>query len=267
MKKGLGTSFARFISNKNTVTILGVLIGIIVLYVGYNYRVNKSVEKVKVPCAAAELTSRQIITSDNVSSCEIPRSLVSKFTNIITQSNQVINKYVSYGTTIPENSFFYSTAIMTSDEMPDSAFNDIPDGNTIFSLSVNLSSTYGNSIYPGNYIDLFLKAQTPEGLLIYDKFIESIEVLAVKDSQGRHVFETTVEDRTPAELLFSVPDELYLLLSKARFLSGVTITPVPRNAEYSKDPSETKISSEYIRDFVMAKTQPTDQSYVNPITE
>ena len=34
-------SIKRFLGNKNTVTILGVIIGIAVLYFGYNIRVNR----------------------------------------------------------------------------------------------------------------------------------------------------------------------------------------------------------------------------------
>ena len=42
------TTFKRFLSNKNTVTIIGVMLGIVVLYVGYNYRVNHAIETVSI---------------------------------------------------------------------------------------------------------------------------------------------------------------------------------------------------------------------------
>ena len=43
------TTIKRFLSNKNTVTIIGVLLGLIVLYVGYNYRVKTAVSTINVP--------------------------------------------------------------------------------------------------------------------------------------------------------------------------------------------------------------------------
>ena len=50
----ISISIKRFLGNKNTVTILGVIVGIIVLYVGYNWRVNQAVEPQTVPFAKKE---------------------------------------------------------------------------------------------------------------------------------------------------------------------------------------------------------------------
>ena len=135
--------------------------------------------------------------------------------------------------------------------MPDSAFADIPDGYTIFSLKVDLHSTYGNSIYPGNYIDLYLKTTDSTNKVVFGKLISSIKVLAVKDSAGNHVFETTVGDRTPSELLFAVTDDMFLLLKKAEYIN-CEITPIPRNASYSANPGETSVASDYLRDFILS---------------
>ena len=45
------TKLKRFIGNKNTVTILCVIAGIVVLYVGYNYRVKSKINPTRVPYA------------------------------------------------------------------------------------------------------------------------------------------------------------------------------------------------------------------------
>ncbi len=258
------TTVKRFLGNKNTVTILGVLLGILVLYIGYNYRVKQATTPVRVPYAKEELSSRTLITSDMIGWMEISSSVVKNSSNLITNERDLINNYVAFGTTIPANSMFYKTQVLTSDEMPDSAFADIPEGYTIYSLSVDLHSTYGNSIYPGNYIDLYFKGIDDTRKLMFGKLIESIEVLAVKDSQGNHVFETTVESRTPAELLFAVPNDMYELLMKARYITSasIEIIPVPRNASYSATPGETVVSSDYIRDFILSKSAVIPQNIV-----
>jgi hypothetical protein len=41
----------RFISNKNTVTIIGVFLGVLVLYLGYNYRIQQAIRPVRMPYA------------------------------------------------------------------------------------------------------------------------------------------------------------------------------------------------------------------------
>lgn len=256
------TTIKRFLGNKNTVTIIGVILGILVLYIGYNFRVKQATTPVTVPYAKEEISSRTLITSDMIGYMEVSRSVVNDSSNLITNASELINNYVAFGTTIPANSMFYRSQILTSGEMPDSAFANIPDGYTIFSLGVDLHTTYGNSIYPGNYIDLYFKGIDDTQKIMFGKLIESIEVLAVKDSSGNHVFETTVESRTPSELLFAVPNEMYDLLMKAGYISGssIEIIPVPRNASYSANPGDTVVSSDQIRDFILSKSATVAQN-------
>ena len=68
-----------------------------------------------------------------------------------------------------------------------------------------MESTYGNSIFPGNMIDIYMKVGdgTDERIML-GKLIENVEVLAVKDSSGRAVFEDTSEERTPSMLIFGL---------------------------------------------------------------
>lgn len=248
-------SVKKFFSNKNTVTVVGVLVGVVILYLGYNYRVKQATDPQSVPYAKQEIGARTLITTEMIGYTQVPKSMVNSSNNLVTNANLVIGKYVSYGTTIPANSLFYKEQVMAAEELPDSAFADIKKGETIYSLGVNLHTTYGNSIFPGNYIDLYFKAVDEDGKIIYGKLIESIKVLAVKDVKGQHVFETTVESRTPAELLFAVPDDMYLLLMKATYIPGsIEINPVPRNADYTLNPGETVVYSNHIKEFILAKT-------------
>ena len=248
----MGVAIKRFLSNKNTVTIIGVILGIVVLYIGYTWRVNNALELVSVPVAKEEIASRTKITEDMLTYIKLPRNSIESLDNLETSASTIVGKYVSFGTSVAKNSMFYTSYLISKSEMPDSAFANIPDGYTIFSLDVTQHSTYGNSIYPDNYIDLNLKATDDSGKVIFGKLISSIKVLAVKDSNGNHVFETTVETRTPAELLFAVTDDMFLLLKKAEYI-GCEISPVPRNASYSADPGETSVANDYLRDFILSK--------------
>ena len=49
------TAIRRFFTNKNTVTIIGVLLGIVILYVGYNYRINSQINPTSVPVSYTHL--------------------------------------------------------------------------------------------------------------------------------------------------------------------------------------------------------------------
>jgi len=249
-------SAKRFLSNKNTVTIIGIILGVLVLYMFYNWRVNQAITPVSVPYARVAIASRTTITEDMIGWVQVPQNMVNANRNMVTNPRDIIGMQVAFGSTIPQNSLFFTEVLMTKAEMPDSAFEHIPDGYTVFGLPVTLQTTYGNSIFPGNFIDLFVRATDDNGQIIFGRLIASIEVLAVKDSQGNHVFETTTESRTPSVMLFAVPDSMFLLLRKAQEIttSNIDITPVPRNASYSANPGDTLVTSDYIRDFILAKT-------------
>ena len=118
-----------------------------------------------------------------------------------------------------------------------------------------MHSTYGNSIFPGNTIDLYMSAKDDAGQIIYAPFIKSIEVQAVRDNKGQAVFETTTEARVPAEILFYVEDSMYELLSLTDYLGSyqIKLHPVPRNASYSANPGDVQIASEDLENFVRSK--------------
>lgn len=260
-------SLKRMLGNKNTVTIIGVLIGIAVILIGYNYRVNNAVKPVSVPYATAKILGKTEITSEMIGYIKVSQSFIDETPTLIKNANQLIGKFVNYDTVIPEGALFYTSQIVEEDEIPDSAFSEIPAGYTIFSLSVNLHSTYGNSIMPGNYIDLYMKATDDNGLLIFGKFIESIKVLGVRDSSGNDVFVDSTATKSPSELLFAVPDDLFLLLSKAVNLgtNNITILPVPRNKAYSLEAAEkgegaTWVTSDQLQEMILSKSVVVQQN-------
>lgn len=242
----------KFVSNKNTVTILGVVAGVIVLWAFYSYRVKQATSPIKVPYAVAEIGATEEIVEDNIDYVEIN----SKFLNtvdIIKSSNQLIGKYVTTGTSIPAGGLFYSKQVVEKSALPNTVFDNIEDGYTIVGLAVDNHSTYGNSIYPGDKIDLYLKATDDDtSKIMFGKFIESITVLAVRDSNGKDVFDSSTP-RTPAELLFQVPDDMFELLQLAKFINGVTIVPVPRNKAYTTEGGEVK-TYEYLKNFILSKS-------------
>lgn len=244
------TKFKRFISNKNTVTILCVLAGLVVLVIGYNYRINSKINPVRVPYAKVALESRHVITAEDIGYIEVNSDVVKRATNLIQDAKKLIGKEVTYGNTIAKNSFFYNEDITDPSLSPDYVLNDIEDGYTAFSLSVDSASTYGNSIHKRDYIDLWFKGEDDTEKIIYATLVESIRVLDVRDNLG--VSLENSETKKPSELLFAVPDNLYSLLVKAESV-GV-LEAVPRNKAYTANPGETKVASEYVKNFILSKS-------------
>lgn len=247
----LVNTIKKFIGNKNTVTILGVLVGVVVLWGFYSYRVKEATSPIKVPYAKEAIAATSEITQDLVGTIEINSRFLNNV-DIIQNMGEVVGKYVTTGTSIPQGGLFYRSQVVPRSEIPSSIFDDIEEGHTAFVLEVNNHTTYGNSIYPGDKIDLYMKATDENNRIMYGKFIESITVLGVRDSSGKNVFDSGTP-RTPAELVFSVDDKMYVLLKKADYLSGVTLVPVPRNKHYSELAGEVK-TYEYLKNFIDQQT-------------
>ncbi len=244
-------TFKRFVANKNTVTILGVIAGVLVLWGFYNYRVGTAISPTKVPYALNAIGATEQIKEEDIGWIEVNSKFLSKV-DIIRDKNQIVGKYVTTGTSIPVGGLFYKSQVVKKEELPNTIFDNIPDGHTISGIKVDIHTTYGNSIYPGDIIDLYLKAVDDNNKILFGKFVEKITVLDVRDGTGRPVFDSQ-PPRTPAELLFAVPDDMYELLSKATFINNITIVPVPRNKNYSKLPGEIK-TYEYLKNFILAKS-------------
>lgn len=248
----------RFLANKNTVTVLGTALGILILYFGYNYRVRQAIKPIRVPYAAITIQPRAKITENMIKYAEIPPGMI--IGKVITNANLILDHYANYNTVIPQGSLFYLDTVVAADDLPDSAFLEIPKGETPFNFPVNMESSYGNSIFPGNYINIYFKAFDETGKIIVGKLADNIKVLTVKDRNGRHVFENSEEERVPSTIIFSVPEELHLLLRKALFLGDIPyieaeLIPVPNTEAYHTDePQAITISNQYLKSFIEVNT-------------
>lgn len=252
-------TFKRFLSNKNTVTIIGVLLGLVVLFVGYNYRVNNAIDTQSIPYAKVSIGSTVQITQDMIGTTEVLRSLITSNKNIITNTSSIVNQTtpfcVQVGTSIPQGGFFYTEQVAACNSINNNALKNMPDNHKAVALPVNLQTTYGNSLFPGDYIDIYVRMRSTEGKLIYGEFITKLPILDVRDANSKSLYYGTSSSGTPALLLFAVPQDLYLLLSKALYVEGVNLVPVPGNKNYTAEAGETAVKSEYLRNEILRQTQ------------
>ena len=254
----------KFLSNKNTVTVVGVVVAVLVLYIAYNMRVQAAVNPISVPYAKEQIKPGIQITEDRVGTMEVPPSMLQG--EVIKNTAEVIDKYSNADTLIPKGSLFYTRQVVEKEQLPANIILDYPKGYVLYNMPVNTESTYGNSIYPGNYIDIYLKItrKAVEGQVVtsdaekmqYGKLVENVKVLAVKDASGQPVFSNLDEQRTPAMIVFALPEDYYLLLKKASYLQSYDsqLVPVPTNESLKDEPGSLEISSESLRDWINTVT-------------
>lgn len=252
----------KFLSNKNTVTVVGVILAVIVLYVGYNMRVKQATNPVTVPYAKQTISPGIQITEDMVGTTEVPPAMIKG--QIISNVASVVGKYSADDSVIPEGSLFYSRSVVLKEQIRSNIILDYPKGYVLYNFPVDMTTTYGNSIYPGNYIDIYLKAinrveegqQATQDKIMVGKLLKNIKVLAVKDSNGEAVFSNLDEQRTPSMVIFAVPEKYYILLKKASYLRtyDTTMIPVPTSESLKKKPGELEISDKDLEAFINDKT-------------
>lgn len=256
----LNTGIKKFLQNKNTVTVLGVIFAVAVLYFSYTYQVKQATNPISVPYATETIAPGTQITESMVGTMEVPPAMLKG--DVIKNQGAVIDKYSNADTVIPEGSLFYARNVVEKEQLPANIILDYPKGYVLYNMPVDAETTYGNSIYPGNYIDIYLKAvnkladnaqlTADADKIMLGKFIENVKVLAVKDSSGQPVFSNLDEERTPAMIVFAVPEDYYILLKKASYLRTYdsTLIPVPTNESLKDNPGDLEISSTQLRDWI-----------------
>lgn len=253
---GLINGIRKILMNKNTITIIAVIAGVILLWFFYNMTLENAINPVRVPVASRNLLATDIITAEDIEYVEVNRSFLNNANDVITSSSQLIGYYVNNGTSVSQGAMFYRDQVTTREVISETDFDALPDGYTIYPLSVDMEATYANSIYPGDKIDLWIYGTDPNtNRRIYDEFINSIDVLEVKDGDGKNVFDDA-ENRSPAILYFAVTDEMFTYLNVLDE-RGYDIIPVPRNKMYTVAGKEVSYSNDLLRQLVESLYQPT----------
>ena len=257
----LSKTIKKVLGNKNTVTIIGVLLCIIVLYVGYNMRINQKTKLVKVYYATETIQPKTQITEDMIGTTELPEAFLTG--EYYKNYSDIEGKYSNYNSIIPAGSLFYTAQVVKKDELPDSVLYDIEKENTISYLRTDVERSYGNIIMPTNYVDVYVKMTNSDGKIVYGKYMENLKVLSVKTSDGQDVFDNTEEVRTPSYIYFAMPEAEYLTFTMLKYLQEekeeafIEIVLVPSGTEYEDTPS-VKVSGKYITDYIMNNIEKLD---------
>lgn len=252
-------SSKKFITNKNTVTIIGVVVILVILYFLYSSTVSKATQMIEVPVAAKTINPQTQITADDVTYIEVANA--AKPDNVLTNENDIVGKYSGVGSTIPEGSMFYNQAVVEKDDLPGSWLtrlekNSLGELDIPIYISVDTTTTYGNSIQPDMYVDIYVKAVNEKEVLMFGKMLSNIKVLATTDSEGKDVFRSSEDIGSPAFLNFGVSADNFDLLKKAIYLDGkqIELVVVPHGGAEKETGLEVNVSSEYLRDYIQNLT-------------
>ena len=120
-------------------------------------------------------------------------------------------------------------------------------------------------------MDIYLKVETQsltgditnkraDDKVMVGKMFSHVKVISVLDKDGNAIFKKDNNAGPPAMIIFAIPEEYYILLTKAFYLRSYysTLIPVPTNESLKESPGELEMSSEYLKEWINAVTIWTD---------
>ena len=267
-----------FLKNKNTVTALASILIVLILVIGYNVRVTQATTPVQVPISNSNIEPRTQIDASKIDYISVPSSAIRG--QIFRKSSDIIGLFTKENVLIPQGSFFYVESLTTSEGNVDKELYDqIAEGETLNYILVNMTTTYSNSVVPGNYIDIYAYVQD-DGKNKIAKLLENVKVIAVRTAGGLNVFESSSESRVPYVIYFGLPYEEDMLLKKIhainswgagssaslmekaatdtktnviKSMTNITLYPIPTTVGFnskSKDKIKVAISSEEMASII-----------------
>ena len=226
-------------SKKNNSVVYFIVGIILVIGLCFAYHMIFFIE---IPYATKIIEPRTKITSDMISTKRVQKKLINN--NVIVNKNEIIGNYISNTSIVHEGSMFYKEMVVNLEPVSNSINDNLLKGNRAFEFDVDSISTYGNSIFPGNIIDIYYKDKN-----VFGKFIEDIKVLDVVDKEGNSVFKNIDNSKEPSKLIIGLPNELYELATSA-IANGGKLIPVPKAKEMTNEIGITKIVSNELREYL-----------------
>lgn len=256
-------STKKLLGNKNVVTLLGMIVIVIVLYIFYRWRVNSAVNFQNVVMATKNIDRMTEIDKSMFTTEGIPEKAL--IGNVIYDEGQLAGKFSGVNSYIPIGSFFYYSSessvgnIVNKYDLPIAFLFefDLDKDVIAYNYPVTNATSYSNSLIPGNYMDMYLRIakdnDSKDTKYTFGKLVENVKILSVKDGSGRNVFTNTNEERTPSMIIFGVDTETNKYLRTAETLQGkVEIIVVPTNVNLIDEGGnyEAALTTQELKDYL-----------------
>lgn len=250
----------RFITNKNVVTIILVLVILVVLYFGYSGSIKKQTNPVNMPTAAKTINPKTKITRELIAYKKIPAGMIDA--NAIRNTSLILNKYTNVNVTIPKGSLFYEEWLVAENKLPGNWIEqlDRESGEVGYYMNVSVETTLGNNVLPNTYIDIYMKATSENGSVMFGKLMKNIKVLVVHDRNGNNVFDDSSSSLTPSKIGFGVSQDYYMLLKKAEYLN-IELVLAPRGSTVPTT-DEVIVTSQTLRDYIDVRAESIEDDII-----
>lgn len=148
----------------------------------FDVAVKNSVDYIEIPVAAVLITPRTKISESHIRMERVPSAMVSD--SIHKSIDDIVDLWVKYSVTLAPGSFFYHEYVEVAENVGDHPQLMLEHGQGVASLAVDLLTSAGNTLLPGQYVDIVFTSKDKRKPIVSDVIFRSVRVLAVKDRNG-----------------------------------------------------------------------------------
>lgn len=219
-------------NKKKSIIVISIAL-MIVINVSVSFLIVKTLTKsTDVFVAKTTLVPRNPITEDDIQTISLPSNLIPN--NIFTSKEDIIGQVVSYDSSIYQGMFFFKEALDDPIKSNDAPLLRLKDNQVAVSLSVDVIKSLGNTLLPGQYVDLVYTYPIRNENPIVDTIYKNVRVLALKDRYGLDMNHPQSQ-KTPHVILLSLnhkdANSFYLAENKGSFDLVPVLLNEPPNQE------------------------------------
>lgn len=245
------------------ISLLGavILMGAIAGY--QKWTVKKEIDLQTVVYTVKDIPQGTQITKDMVREYQVPGRTIPP--NAVRSVKEVIGKYTAPGFGLSTNSLVFKDKLLDKSQLPNIATLDLKENEETFSLLVDIEGSLGNSILPGDHVNLIFRTMVTEtgngGQIIkkpvYGTIAANVRVTAAKDANASDVFngneftqnnDDVQQKKRPLTKLyvFAVTPEQNEILNKAKMLGEV----LPIVSKYHPEDGETELGQQEVINWI-----------------
>ncbi len=204
-------------NHKVIITFVITMLLAFLCYNAFNLILAQETKLIQVPVATHKISSGTMITEEDIRYIEVPQHILIQ--PIYKEETSLIGQFVDNYNSIAEGSLFYKDLIVSEQTYHNANLFNLKENENAISIDVDIKSSYANSVHPGHMIDLYYlgKARSNYSIdsqIIYGKLVSSARVIAVKDSKGKNISEST--EATAVIVVALVQEDAHLIeVSKA----------------------------------------------------
>lgn len=174
---------------------------------------------VQVPYALQEIPPRTQVTEDMIGWKELPSSCVDD--SFVLKVDEIVQRYSDIQGKIFAGSFFYKGMLKLEQDLPDQPSLMLKGNQSVYSLAVDLVSLSGNTILPGQMVDVHVTIDHSGTAPVADCLLKGVRVLKVKDRMGKDMAES--ESSIPAVILLAIDNSVISYLKIAEKIGEVEV--------------------------------------------